>query len=103
MNLEIETDLIPQEDMDDVIAEGIYNRQREFANYKMELQNVEYALSVAPDDMKEHYQTQINFIKQQMQIVVNFHNGLKSQIRSPEAHAAALARTAAKRAAAQNA
>lgn len=103
MDFQIDMDLIDPTEQDDIIAEGMYMRQKEFMNYQMELKNIELMLASAPDEHKEEIQQRIEFIKKQMEIVVTFHNGLKSQIRSPEAHAAAIERTAAKRKAREDA
>ena len=97
----MELDLIDMSHHDDVIAEGMYMRQMEYLHYQMDLTQVNIALAgteLSPE-VRAQFEQRKGEIEHQMGVVEGYYNGLKSQVRSPELHAAALQRNAEKRAA----
>lgn len=86
---------------DDTIAEAMYAREMEWFHYDFDRANFEYLLKQSlPAEYKKNVMERLASTKEQMANVDAIYSALASQIKSKVAHAAAVKRTTAKRAAA---
>jgi hypothetical protein len=87
-----------QDYMDDYLAEALYAREVEFFQYDFDRRNFEHLLRALPQGQyREMVEGRLRDTLVNMDSVSRVHEALRAQIRSPEAHAAALARVRARR------
>ena len=88
--------------MDDYVAEAMLGRETEWFHYSVDLQNFTDMLAALPADAADKradLERRIADTKAQMDVVERVYAALKLRIRDPQAHAAAIERVKAKRAA----
>lgn len=88
--------------MDDYVAEAMLGREMEWFHYSVDLQNFTDMLAALPADAADKradLERRIADTKAQMDVVERVYAALKLRIRDPQAHAAAIERAKAKRAA----
>lgn len=85
---------------DDYVAEAMYARELEWFQYDFDRRNFQDMVDrMAEGPEREALRERIRQINTQIKIVEDVYESLKNRVRSPEAHAAAVARVSAKRAA----
>lgn len=92
-------DYLEQDYIDDVIADALHARETEHFHYALDLANFEFIVKNTNDpklilDMQERIAT----INGHIYVVQKVYDALQTQITDPARHAAAVARSAAKRA-----
>ena len=87
--------------MDDYVAEAMLGRETEWFHYNVDLQNFTDMLAATDAaDKRADLERRIADTQAQMDVVERVYAALKLRIRDPAAHAAAIGRVKAKRAAA---
>ena len=89
---------IEQSLKEDHLANALYAREVEYFHYDFDRINFEYLLKITTDQAaKKDIENRLASTRQQMQMVSNVYEALKSQITDQADHAAAVERVTAKR------
>jgi hypothetical protein len=93
---------LSQDYRDDTLAEALYQREVEFFHYDFDRANYEILLNdLPPGEFRSQIEQRLKETHVQIERVECIHAALTARITDPEAHAAAVARTAKKREAAK--
>jgi hypothetical protein len=94
---------LDKEYRDDVIADALYAREVEIFHYELDKANFEHEIAKLPDGAhKMMLLKRLRQTEEQMAISNGIYAALEAQVIDPTAHAAAVARSKAKREAAKN-